>query len=40
MFLLFRAMLAVYASSQARGRIGAAIASLHHSRSNDGSPAH
>ena len=33
-FLLFRAALAAYASSQARGQIGAAAAGLYHSHSN------
>ena len=36
-FLLFRAPPAVYVSSQARGRIGATAAGLHHSYSNMGS---
>ena len=34
---LFRAIPAAYGGSQARGRIGAAAASLHHSHSNAGS---
>ena len=33
-FLLFRAACAAYRSSQARGRIQAAAAGLHHSHSN------
>ena len=33
-FLLFRAILAAYGDSQARGRIRATAASLHHSHSN------
>ena len=33
-FFLFRATGAAYVSSQARGRIGATAASLHHSHSN------
>ena len=36
-FLLFTAAPAAYESSQARGRIVAAAASLHHSQSNMGS---
>ena len=36
-FYLFRATPAAYGSSQARGRIGAAAAGLHHSHSNNGS---
>jgi len=36
-FLLFRAALVAYGSSQARGGIGAAAASLHHRHSNIGS---
>ena len=36
-FLLFKAAPMAYGSSQARGRIGAAAASLHHSHSNAGS---
>ena len=36
-FLLFRAALTPYGGSQARGRIGAAAASLPHSHSNAGS---
>ena len=36
-FLLFRASLAAYGSSQARGRIGAVASGLHHSHSNTGS---
>ena len=39
-FLLFRATPAVYGSSQARGRIGAAAANLYHSHSNAGSKPH
>ena len=35
--LLFRAALAAYGSSQARGLIGAVATSLHHSHSNVGS---
>ena len=35
--LLFRATLAAYGSSQARGQTGAAAAGLHHSNSNMGS---
>ena len=37
LFLLFRAKLTAYGSSQARGQIGAAAASLHHSHNNTGS---
>ena len=37
---LFRAIPAAYGSSQARGRIRAAAASLHHSHSNMGSKPH
>ena len=33
-FLLFRAAPAIYGGSQARGRIGATVASLHHSHRN------
>ena len=33
-FLLFRAELTAYGSSQARGGIGAVVAGLHHSHSN------
>ena len=36
-FFLFRAEPAAYGSSQVRGQIGAAAASLHHSHSNMGS---
>ena len=36
-FLLIRAVPRVYGGSQARGRIGAASAGLHHSHSNVGS---
>ena len=35
-FFLFRAVLVAYASSQARGRVQAAAAGLHHSHSNEG----
>ena len=35
--LLFRALLEAYVGSQARGQIGAVVASLHHGRSNTGS---
>ena len=35
-FLLFRATPVTYGGSQARGRIGAATAGLHHSYSNKG----
>ena len=38
-FLLFRVELKAHGSSQARGQIGAAAASLHHSHSNMGSEA-
>ena len=37
MFLLFRATLMAYGGSQARGRIGATVASLRHSHSKSGS---
>ena len=37
---LFRAVRAAYGSSQARGQIGAAAASLHHSHSNARSEPH
>ena len=37
LFSLFRASPAAYRSSQARGRIGAVAAGLHHSHSNTGS---
>ena len=37
LFFLFRAALAAYGGSQARGQIGAVAASLHHSYSNVGS---
>ena len=40
LFLLFRATLVTYGSSQPRGRIGAAGAGLHHSHSNMGSKLH
>ena len=40
LFLLFRAAPAAYGGSQARGRIGAAAASLCHSHSNTGSEPH
>ena len=36
-FIYFRAIPTAYVSSQARGRMGAAAASLHHSHSNKGS---
>ena len=36
-FFAFRAKPAAYGSSQARGRIGATAAGLHHSHSNEGS---
>ena len=39
-FLLFRAAPMAYGSSQARGRIGAIAAGLHHSHSNTGSLTH
>ena len=39
-FCLFRAAPVAYGSSQARGQIGAAAASLHHSHSNEGSEPH
>ena len=39
-FSLFRAAPVVYTSSQARGQIGAAAASLHHSHSNARSKVH
>ena len=39
-FLSFRASLVAYWGSQARGRIGAVAASLHHSHSNSGSLTH
>ena len=39
-FGLFRAVLVVYVSSQARGPIGATAAGLHHSHSNTGSDPH
>ena len=38
--LLFRAALAAYGGSQARGRIGATAAGLNHSHSNAGSEPH
>ena len=37
LFLLFRTALEAYGGSQARGRIGAVAAGLHHSHSNAGS---
>ena len=37
LFCLFRAAPAAYGGSQARGRIGAVAAGLHHSQSNTGS---
>ena len=37
LFLVFRAASEAYGSSQARGRIGATAAGLHHSHSNVGS---
>ena len=40
LFCLFRAAPSAYASSQARGRIGAAVADLHHSHRNSGSKLH
>jgi len=39
-FLLFRATLAAYGRSQAKGPIGATAACLHYSRSNAGSEPH
>ena len=36
-FFFFRATLAAYGGSQARGQIGAIAAGLHHSHSNSGS---
>ena len=39
-FWLFRAALAAYGGSQARGRIGTTAAGLHHSHSNAGSEPH
>ena len=39
-FLLFRAALVAYGSSQARGLIAATAASLHHNHSNVGSEPH
>ena len=39
-FLLFRAAPAAYGGSQARGLMGVAAASLHHSHSNAGSEPH
>ena len=39
-FGLFRALLAAYGGSQARGQIEAAAANLHHSHSNSGSEPH
>ena len=39
-FLLFRATLAAYGSSQARGQIRAVAASLHHSHKNARSETH
>ena len=38
--LLFRAAPAAYGGSQARGRVGAIAAGLHHSHSNAGSELH
>ena len=40
LFLLFRATPAAYGGSQARGQIGAAVASLYHSHSIVGSELH
>ena len=40
LFCLFRAMLLACESFQARGQIGAAAATLHHSHSNLGSELH
>ena len=40
MFCLFRATPVAYGGSQARGRIGAVAACLHHSHSNTGSEPH
>ena len=40
LFYLFRAAPVAYGSSQARGRTGAAAASLHHSQGNTGSELH
>ena len=40
MLLLFRAALVAYGGSQARGRIGATAAGLHHSHGNAGSELH
>jgi len=37
LLLLFRAAPEAHGSSQVRGRIGAAVAGLHHSHSNSGS---
>ena len=39
-YLLFRAAPAAYGGSQARGRVGAIAAGLHHSHSNAGSELH
>ena len=39
-FFFFRAALAAYGGSQARGQIRAAAANLHHSQSNTGSETH
>ena len=39
-FFFFRAASATYGSSQTRGQIGAATASLYHSHSNSGSKPH
>ena len=39
-FLLFRATAAAYENSQAKGQIGATVASLHHRHSNTGSDLH
>ena len=38
--LFFKAVPAAYGSSQARGQIGATVASLHHSHCNAGSVSH
>ena len=37
LFLHFRAIFTAYGGSQAKGQIGAAAASVHHSHSNSGS---
>ena len=39
-FLVFRATPATYGGSQARGRLGAAAAGLHHGHSHAGSESH